>query len=61
MSLENLVGRGLEKEPTDTAEMARFLAKIDRKIADACSPSISLDSRYDLAWEAVLQTGLAAL
>ena len=36
-------------------------SKSRRKIADACSPSISLDSRYDLAWEAVLQTGLAAL
>ena len=61
MSLDNLVGRGLEKEATDSAEIARFLVKIVRKLADSRSQTISLDSRFDLAWEAVLQIGLAAL
>lgn len=61
MSLDNLVGRGLEKEPTDAEEIARFLRKIDRKLADSRSRAISPDSRFDLAWEAVLQVALAAL
>jgi hypothetical protein len=34
---------------------------IDRKLADSKARSISLDSRFDLAWEAALQLGLAAL
>lgn len=61
MSLDKLVGRGLEREPTDRVEVGRFLAKIDRKLADSRSSAISLDSRFDLAWEAVLQIGLTAL
>jgi len=61
VSLDNLVGRGLEREATDRVEIGRFLAKMDRKLADSRSSAITLDSRFDLAWEAVLQIGLTAL
>ena len=61
MSLDNLVNRGLQREPTDAAEIARFLAKVGTKLADSTSRSISLDSRFDLAYEAILQLGLTAL
>jgi hypothetical protein len=61
VTLDNLIGRGLEREATDHTEIGRFLAKIERKLADARSSAISLDSRFDLAWEAVLQVGLTAL
>jgi hypothetical protein len=61
VTLENLVGRGLEREATDRAEIGRFLAKIERKLADSRASAISLDSRFDLAWEAALQVGLTAL
>ena len=54
MSLANLVGHGLEREATDREEIGRFIAKIDRKLADSKARSISLDSRFDLAWEAAL-------
>lgn len=61
MVLETLHGRGLQAEPTDTAEITRFLTKIDAKLADCQSDSISLDTRFDIAYEALLQCGLAAL
>jgi hypothetical protein len=61
MSLHNLVGRGLEKAATDKAEVARYLAKIRRKLEDSRKTSISLDSRFDIAFEALLQIALAAL
>lgn len=61
MTLENLVGKGLQREAISAAEIRRFHVKIDTKLADARSEGISLDSRFDLAYEALLQIGLTAL
>jgi len=61
MVLETLLGRGLQQEPTDAVEISRFLKKIEAKLVDCMSPTISLDSRFDIAYEALLQCGLAAL
>ncbi|MGH8673840.1 MAG: hypothetical protein ACREVG_05975 [Burkholderiales bacterium] len=61
MTLDNMVGRGLERAKSDRAEIARYFAKIRRKIADCRKDSISLDSRFDIAFEALLQISLAAL
>jgi hypothetical protein len=61
MTLDSLVGKGLQREPTDAEEIGRFLGKIDKKLADARAPGVSLDSRFDIAYEAVLQTGILAL
>ncbi len=61
MTLDNLVGRGLEKAQTDAPEISRYLAKIRRKLADSRKTNISLDSRFDIAFEALLQIALAAL
>lgn len=61
MVLETLHGRGLQQEQTDAIEIARFLAKIDVKLADCQAKSVSLESRFDIAYEALLQCGLAAL
>lgn len=61
MTLDNLVGRGLEKADTDKGEISRYLAKIRRKLDDSKKRSISLDSRFDIAFEALLQIALAAL
>lgn len=61
MTLDNLIGKGLQREPTDKEEIARFLAKISQKLTDSTSMSISASSRFDVAYEAVLQIGLAAL
>lgn len=61
MTLDNLVGRGLEKAAADREELSRYLERIGRKLADSRQQSISLDSRFDLAFEALLQIALAAL
>jgi len=61
MTLENLIGKGLQREPASKAEILRFITKINTKLADARNEHISLDSRFDLAYEALLQIGLAAL
>ena len=61
VTLDNLVGRGLEREPTDRDEIARLLARADRKLEDSAHVVISLDSRFDIAYEALLQISLAAL
>lgn len=61
MTLENLLGKGLQREATNPEEIRRFLSKIATKLSDAQSTSVSLDSRFDLAYEALLQINLAAL
>lgn len=61
MTLDNLIGKGLQREPTDAEEIARFLEKIAQKLADGTATQISAGSRFDLAYEAVLQIGLVAL
>lgn len=61
MTLENLVGRGLQREPVDGEEIRRYLARVATRLADARTDSISLESRFDLAYEALLQLGLVAL
>ena len=61
MSLDNLVGRGLQRELSDGDEVRRYLRRVANRLADARSDAISLESRFDLAYEALLQTGLVAL
>lgn len=61
MTLDNLIGRGLERAGSDTEELARYLERIRRKLQDSRQPTISLDSRFDVAFEAMLQIALAAL
>jgi hypothetical protein len=61
MTLDNLVGKGLQREPSDAEEIGRFLSKIDTKLKDARASGVSLDSRFDIAYEASLQVGLVAL
>lgn len=61
MSLDNLVGKGLEKAATDVGEVARYLAMIEAKLKDSKNPSISLVSRFDLAFESLLQIAVLSL
>ena len=61
MTLENLIGKGLQREPAGKEELARFRNKIAVKLADAQNTTLSLDTRFDVAYEALLQIGLAAL
>ena len=61
MTLDNMVGRGLEKAGSDKREISRYLEKIRRKVEDSRNKTIHLDNRFDIAFEALLQIALAAL
>ncbi|NLI77342.1 MAG: DNA-binding protein [Candidatus Riflebacteria bacterium] len=59
--LDHLIGRGLQREPVLAGEPGRLLARAAIRLKDAGNDQISLESRFDLAYEALLQIGLAAL
>lgn len=61
MTLDSLIGKGLRREPADVQEVGRFLARIATKLLDAQNTQISAESRFDIAYEALLQVGLVAL
>ena len=54
MTLDNMLGKGLEKAATDKGEIARYLTKIRRRVEDSKKSNISLDSRFDIGFEALL-------
>jgi hypothetical protein len=61
MTLDNLVGKGLQKESPTAAEIQRLLAKSKTGLTDAANQTISRESRFDLAYEALLQLAICAL
>lgn len=62
MTLQNLlkIGRLKEHEP-DAAEVQRLLAAVSRNLHDAAVPGISDETRFDVAYKAVMQCALVAL
>ncbi len=62
MSLANLLKTGqLKEHPADTKEIGRLLAAAQRGLADARAKTISAETRFDAAYRAITQVGLAAL
>jgi hypothetical protein len=62
MTLQNLLRIGKLKEHTPTAvEIVRLLEAVDRNLADAAVVAISLETRFDAAYKAVMQCALAAM
>lgn len=61
--LESLSGANgpLAREPSDDAEVAGLLRSGRLRLADAHNPSLSLDSRFDLAYNAAHALSLGAL
>ena len=61
--LENLCGHGkpLSVEPPDDAETAGLLRSGRARLTDAHNPALSLESRFDLAYNAAHALCLAAL
>ena len=60
--LDNLVQIGrLRTEPSDTAEVQGLVQSGVRRLDDAARPELSLDSRFDLAYNAAHALALAAL
>lgn len=61
MSLENLVGRTLEKIDPDASAIKRLLSSAERNIADSHVMEISSENRFDVAYKAIMQLANAAL
>jgi hypothetical protein len=61
MSLENLVGRSLERHECTRDEVARLLAAARRNLRDAGIKENSTETRFDVAYKAVMQCTLVAL
>jgi len=62
MSLENLARVGKLKPHSPTRqEIARLVASAHRNLRDARVAGVSAETRFDVAYKAVMQCGLAAL
>jgi hypothetical protein len=62
MSLANLLKTGqLKEHKADAKELERLLAAAARGIADARAKAVSAETRFDAAYRAVTQAGLAAM
>jgi hypothetical protein len=62
MTLQNLLRIGrLKQQASTAAEVQRLLAAIDRNLADAEVGAISVDTRFDAAYKAIMQCALVAL
>ncbi len=60
--LENLVQIGtLEAEPPDVDEIKDLVHSGSARLKDATNPALSLESRFDLAYNAAFALSLAAL
>jgi HEPN domain len=61
VSLDNLVGRTLERVVPERAGIARMLAAAERNLADARLRALSAENRFDAAYKAILQCAMVAL
>ena len=50
MTLENLVGRSLEKVPIDASSILKLLQAAEKSLLDSKVEMLSNDSRFDLAY-----------
>ena len=61
MSLQNLVGRSLERVAPDRAAISRMLAAAERNLADAGLAALSAENRFDAAYKAIMQCAMVGL
>lgn len=61
MTLDNLIGRTLEKIEPDIYVIKRLLSSAERNIADAHVMEISSENRFDAAYKAIMQLSNVAL
>jgi hypothetical protein len=59
--LENLAGKSLRAEPPDEAEINGLIRSGKARLTDASNPQLSMESRFDLAYNAAHALCLAAL
>ena len=61
MSLDNLVGKTLEKIEPDSENIKRLLKAAERNIQDAHVNEVSDETRFDAGYKAIMQLANAAL
>ncbi|MNQ84759.1 hypothetical protein D3C85_998980 [compost metagenome] len=61
MTLENLLGRLLERIEPDDAIIGRLLEAAKRSLADAQLAEMSSEGRFDMAYKCIMQSANAAL
>jgi hypothetical protein len=61
MTLDNLIGRSLERITPDREAITRLLQAAERNINDAKIEQLSNESRFDIAYKAIMQLANAAL
>lgn len=61
MTLENLIGRSLERVEPDGLMIQRLLEAAQRNINDAQIEAVSNENRFDAAYKAIMQMANAAL
>jgi len=61
MTLGNLVGRGLERIQADPQMIQKLLQAAQNCLKDAETETLSNESRFDIAYKAVMQLANAAL
>jgi hypothetical protein len=61
MTLNNLVGKNLEKIPVDLNAIKRLITAAERNIADSKITAVSTENRFDAAYKAIMQIANAAL
>ena len=61
MSLDNLVGKSLERIVPAESTIKRLVAAANRNISDSKVQAVSNESRFDSAYKAILQMANAAL
>ncbi len=59
--LENLLRSGLKKEAPNDEEIENLIRSGERRLKDATNTDLSLESRFDLAYNAAHALALAAL
>lgn len=61
MTLNNLLGKSLEKIKMDHDTIRRLVAAAERNIADSKVTAVSAENRFDAAYKAIMQIANAAL
>lgn len=61
MTLDNLVGKTIEKIEPDSVVIKRLLSSAEPNIADAQVEAISHENRFDAAYKAIMQLSNTAL
>jgi len=61
MSLQNLLCISLDAITPDKAQIAKMLVAVERSLADAALAGLSAESRFEIAYKAIMQLAMVAL